>query len=245
MEKKFLLLFGFLLVLFFSIVTAQPSVCDWRGYITINGVLVNTSHVVTSYTNGAQATNGTVFSDGYYILPVPGNNGDNVTFRVCGVVAYPTNVTNQNWSCSDPGYHLLNLSITTLSDSSSCAYNCGCSGGYCCSGICYTGSCPTAAPATIPSGGGGGGGVATTIKITTTTAVASVTTTVAPPATTTILATTTTTVKKPKPGKLEIPGIPTAQVIGILVGVVAIITLVVFILVRFQSIKTRESNPTV
>ncbi len=54
----------------------------------------------------------------------------------------------------------------------------------------------------------------------------------------------TTTVKpKPKTQPLEIPTIPTAQVIGIIVGVVAIISLVVFIIVRIQSTKIRGLEP--
>ena len=165
MKVKFLkILFLFLFI--FPSVFAQPSVRDWRGYITVNGMLANTSYVITSYTNGLQPTNGIIYNDGYYILHVPGSDGDNITFKICGVLAYPTNVTPQVWS-SVTDYTVLNLSITTLPDGSPCTYACGCSGGYCNSGICA--SSPPTTTTTTPSGGGAGTTTTTTITVPTTT----------------------------------------------------------------------------
>lgn len=160
---------------------AQPPVCDWRGYVHVNGSLANTSHIVTSYTNGTSATNGTIYSDGYYILHIPGSSGDNITFYVCGVLAYPTNESTTYWSCGGVGYNELNLTMHTLPDGSSCTYNCGCSGGLCCSGICYSNACPVTATTTAAPGPGGGVPSATTTPTQTPT-----------PAVTTVPVTTTT-----------------------------------------------------
>jgi len=171
MEKRYLYAFPFLLVSIFFLITlasAAPPVCDWRGYAYIDGSLANTSHVITSYTNDSQATNGTLYSTGYYILHVPGNDGNNITFKICGVY---TNATSQTWGCDGVGYHTLNLYINTSANSAACSYACGCSGGYCNSGVCAA-SAPTTSTTTTTSGGGGGGGGTTTVAATTTIAVA-------------------------------------------------------------------------
>jgi PGF-pre-PGF domain-containing protein len=173
MEKKFILLYSFLLVLFLisiQLAQSQPPVCAWRGYarLNISGTVVygNTSHVVTSYTNGSQATNGTIESTGYYRINIPGVNGDNITLKICGV-----NVVQgfQTWSCEAPGYHILNISINTSADGSSCTYACGCSGNYCNSGVCASSPPATTTTTVSESPGGGGGGTTTTIIGTTTT----------------------------------------------------------------------------
>jgi len=179
MEKKIGLFCTSILVAFFlalQITLAQPAICDWRGYAQRNTTSLsnaNTSHVVTSYTNGALATNGTLYSDGYYILHVTGTSGDNITLQICGV-----NVTQgtQTWSCSDPGYHILNISINTSANSAACTYACGCTGGYCNSGVCASSAPTTTTTATTTTIGGGGGGAAAT-----TTTVIGTTTTTLPP----------------------------------------------------------------
>jgi PGF-pre-PGF domain-containing protein len=173
MEKKFTLLYSFLLIFsLFSIQLAQPQppVCAWRGYtkLNISATLVdgNTSHIITSYTNGSQATNGTIESTGYYRINIPGNAGDNITLQVCGV-----NVTQgfQAWSCDSPGYRILNISMNTSADSASCMYACGCSGNYCNSGVCASSPPATTTTTAAPSPGGGGPATTTTVAVTTTT----------------------------------------------------------------------------
>ncbi|MHA1853244.1 MAG: PGF-pre-PGF domain-containing protein [Candidatus Heimdallarchaeaceae archaeon] len=119
-------------VLLSSLASAQPPVCAWRGYAKVNVsgtvILANTSYILTSYTNGSQATNGTIESSGYYRINIPGNPGDNITLQICGV-----NVTQgyQTWSCDDPGYHILNISINTSENGEVCVYDCGCSSNHC------------------------------------------------------------------------------------------------------------------
>ena len=140
MKVKFLLLFAFVLILLAMQVSAQsnqPPVCDWRGYITVDLSLANSNYVITSYTNGSSATNGTIFSSGYYIVPVPGNNGDNITFRVSGVLV---NESTQTWSCGGVGYNTLNLSMNATADGTACTYAGGCTGGYCVHNICRSAS---------------------------------------------------------------------------------------------------------
>jgi PGF-pre-PGF domain-containing protein len=183
MGKKFILLYSFLLALLLTsipIAHSQAPVCAWRGYtkINISGTLVdgNTSHVLTSYTNGAQATTGTIESSSYYMINIPGINGDSITLQICGV-----NVTQgfRTWSCDDPGYHILNISINTSANGASCTYACGCSGGYCNSGVCS--STPSTTTTTSPGGGGGGGTTTTVAATTIVTTTAMATTTTLPP----------------------------------------------------------------
>jgi len=177
MEKKYLCIFSFFLVFIFFLTTfvnAAPPVCDWRGYVTIDGSLANTSHIITSYTNDSQATNGTIFSSGYYVMTVPGDNGGNITFKVCGVYV---NQAYQTWGCGGVGYNTLNLTMNKSSNGAACTYACGCTGGY-----CNSGSCASSAPATtttIISGGSSGG--TTGGSAATTTTVNGTTTTTTPP----------------------------------------------------------------
>jgi hypothetical protein len=254
----------FILLLSVSYGQSPPLPGDWAGYVTINSSTASDGTPIKSYVDGTAAESTTVGAvesgTGYYLIHVTGQSGQNVTFKVCGVSAYPTNTTPQSWSVgphpvgSSPYF---NLSITTLVTGSLCTYSCGCSGGgHCCSGAteytdgsgtgtCQSSTCSaaTTTPTTSPGGGGGGGGGnVTTTKITTTTAVVPKTTTILPKTTTTVRL-TTTTIKKPKPKPLEIYGLPTVQVIGIVVGVIAVIALVVFIFIRIQAAKTTEVKP--
>ena len=241
-----------------------------NGSLASSGTIV-TAHINNASAATATTSTGTVITmpsnQSYYIIDLECASGSNVSLKVWGIWS---NVVDQTctagWHTNGTSY--FNLSISTLSNGNTCSYAAACTSGFCVDGYCcneacngasqdcnvagHEGTCTSTATTTATTapgggpGGGGGGTTTSTIKITTTTAVTPVTTTVAPIKTTTILATTTTvTGKKPKPGKLEIPGIPTVQVIGIIVGVVAIITLVVFIIVRFQSLKTKELKPTV
>ena len=262
-ELTTIIFFSISFILLLSISYGQSLPGDWKGYVTINSSTAPDGTPIKSYVDGTAAESTTVGAvesgTGYYLIHVTGQSGQNVTFKVCGVSAYPTNTTPQSWSVgphpvgSSPYF---NLSITTLAAGSLCTYSCGCSGGYCCSGATEytdgsgTGTCQSSAcsaatttPTTSPGGGGGGGGGGgtntTTTKITTTTRP---TTTTPIQKTTTTFKITTTTVRKP-PKKLEIPALPTVQVIGIIVGVVAVLALVVFIFIRIQAAKTTEVKP--
>jgi hypothetical protein len=271
MNKKISVTFIFFLMICLLFSSVHALYASWNGYVYINGSLASSGTIVTAHINNASAaaattSTGTVVTvpsnQSYYIIDLECAPESNVSLKVWGIWS---NVVDQTctggWHTNGTSY--FNLSISILSNGNTCTYAGGCTSGFCVDGYCcneacsgasedcnvagHLGTCTsTAAPATtVPGGGGGGGGVATTtIKITTTTAVASVTTTAVPSETTSILATTTTTPEgKPKPGKLEISEIPT-QVIGVLVGVVAIISLVVFILIRFHSIKMKELKRT-
>jgi PGF-pre-PGF domain-containing protein len=145
--KKFLI-FSFLLAPFLiSIVLAQESLPgDWKGYAYINGSIAPDGTPVSAVIGTSWVANTTVGAvesgTGYYLIHVPGNSGDKVKFKICGV-----NVTldEQDWS---PGPHpnattgspYINLSITTLADGQSCTYACGCTGGYCVHGYCRSSS---------------------------------------------------------------------------------------------------------
>ena len=243
MNKKFLIICSFFLVIFFfnSALINSQSVCDWRGYIIKDGSLANSSYVVTSYTNGSQATNGTIYDSGYYILPVLGSDeNNNITFKVCGVYVQEA---PQTWSCGSPGYHKLNLTMNATADGTSCTYNCGCTANYCYGGVCGTTTTTTPATTTAPGGGGGGGGgggVTTTTTTTTkpVTTVPGITTTTPgvttkPKPVTTIPPSVTT---KPKRVPLGVE-LSTLQIAGIIVGVVVILALIIFLFVRFQAVK--------
>ncbi len=117
----------------------QPPVCRWDGYITIDGSLTSDTNIVLqSYTNGTlNSYNGTVFSNGFYNIHVPGNDGDNITFKIYGV---SVNEGAQTWNCSAPGYHTMNLSMNRTADGTSCTFDGGCSGGYCVHNYCRSAS---------------------------------------------------------------------------------------------------------
>jgi PGF-pre-PGF domain-containing protein len=127
------------LFLFISILTPVLAVPgDWWGIVQIDGINATKDTIVTAHLNNSSAVAATAYvgavTEWYYLIHVEGNTSDNVTFKVCGVDAYPTNETPQPWSEGD--HPQLNLSITTLADGNNCTYACGCSGGYCVHGYC-------------------------------------------------------------------------------------------------------------
>ncbi len=197
--KQFFFLLSFLSIISLpTVMAAAPPACRWQGYATVNGANVNSSHTITSYTNGSSATNATIFSSGFYVVDVPGSTGYNITFKICGVYV---NQTYQNFSCGGVGYNALNLTMNTSSTSTTCTYACGCTSGYCVDGYCCNsacsddnydcnvagseGTCTSTGTTTTTSGGGGpGSGVpGTTTSTTTTTIIATTTTTTLPPVT--------------------------------------------------------------
>lgn len=189
MERKLLVYPLLLLTLFFILPTlAQtPNLCSYRGYANRSGTAVNTSDIIT-VVGANRPYNATIFSDGSYTLDVEADANANITFQIDGV-----NVAQgyQTFSCGATTLVTQNLSITLLSDGSSCSYSLACSGGYCCSGATQitggagSGTCQSSACSAGGDGGttGGGGGGAATTTTTTTTTVPTTTTTTLPPVT--------------------------------------------------------------
>lgn len=181
MRKDKIFIFAGLLFLTFAVLgMAQTSDIpgDWKGYALINSTIAPDATPVSAYLDGSSsaATSTTVgaveASTGYYLLHVP-RGGINVTFKICGVTAYPSNNTPQTWSAgphpqgSSPYY---NISISTQANGAACTYACGCSGGYCNSNVCAS-SAPTTTTTTSTSSGGGTSVSATTPAAVTTPAV--------------------------------------------------------------------------
>jgi len=248
----------FLLVISFS----NAQYATWAGYVHMSGSLAaNGTYVTAHIDNSSSAAVTTRIAGGEYDPSVPAGyyslaiacTGSQVNFKVCGIN------TNLYEDCID-GYHLngsspnFNLTVTKLS-SGACTYSCACSGGYCCSGAteytdgsgtgtCQSSACSAAAETTTTpgggGGGGGGGGVTTTTTTSPVTTVPGVTTTTPavttkPRPVTTIPPSVTTKPKKPWVS-LGIE-LSTLQIVGIIVGVVVILALVIFLFVRFQSVK--------
>lgn len=132
---------------------------DWKGYASINGTIAPDATPVSAHLDGSSSaavstTVGAVeASTGYYLIHVP--SGINVTFKICGVLAYPSNNTPQTWSAgphpqgSSPYY---NISVNKQANGASCTYACGCTGGYCNSGTCAS-SAPATATTDTSTGG--------------------------------------------------------------------------------------------
>ena len=256
-------LFLMFCLLFFPVNALYAS---WNGYVYINGSLSSSGTQVTAHINNASAATATTSTgsvvtmpnnQSYYIIDLECASGSNVSFKVWDVWS---NVVDQTctagWHTNGTSY--FNLSITTLSNGNTCTYAGSCTSGYCVDGYCCDSACngadqdcnvsgsegtctsTAAVTTTTPSGGGGGGGGAVTTTTTTTTTRV----TTAPGVTTTTPKVTTkpvTTIPpsvttKPKRVPLGIE-LSTLQIAGIIVGVVVILALVIFLFVRFQSVK--------
>jgi PGF-pre-PGF domain-containing protein len=177
-NAPYLAILGILLVLSSLSVAAIPS--SWKGVVRItnatgSNLLATPGTVVWAYLNGGYAASVTTGSiegsqNGYYLIHVEGNPGDNLTFYVNGVGISGVNSSAQPWTMGvNPGLQptdLFNLTISTLADGQTCSYSAACTGGYCCSGgttINARGSSGTCqatvcAAASTPSDTGGGGG---------------------------------------------------------------------------------------
>lgn len=152
----------FLVSLTLASADATPQVPgDWKGYASINSTIASDTTPVSAYLDGSSsaavstAVGAVEANTGYYLIHVP-SGGTNVTFKICGVTAYPSNNTPQTWSAgphpqgSSPYY---NISINTQANGAACTYACGCSGGYCNSNVCAN-SAPAATTTTSPATGG-------------------------------------------------------------------------------------------
>jgi len=154
----------FILVLFSFLVSAAPPAATWWGRVNISNVQYNDSAVIDAYINGVIVAGVLAgeFTADYYHIDVPCDEGDNVSFKVWGLI-----VDQVGQLCSQGSRTELNLTATKLANGVACTYSPACSGGWCCSGAtiingsgsgtCQASAC-TAPSTTTPSTGGGGGG---------------------------------------------------------------------------------------
>ncbi|GEM_PF-1148992 len=159
-------------------VNAQSCCSTYSGFVYINGTLAANGTVVQSVVNGANATNVTNFTvgnigdkgQGYYIVNVPGNPGDNVSFKVNGIAVIAMNGTNASAQPWGIGWRPFNLTMNTSNNGVACFYSGACTTGFCTDGYCCNSACGGASEdcnvagslgtctstATASSGGGGG-----------------------------------------------------------------------------------------
>lgn len=174
----------YLLIFIFAASLAYAMPGSWYGYVTLNGSTASDDAVVDAYISGSIAGTalvGAVQSNGYYLIHVEGNVGDNVSFKI-----YGNNVTQAAQAWATDLQPILNLTATSTANTLACptysgyslptTYNAnpGCTGEYCVhsycrasttycgDGYCDTGetcsSCSGDCGSCSPGGGGGGGG---------------------------------------------------------------------------------------
>ncbi len=169
MIKK-LLVYMLVFVFTASVVYAVPG--SWYGYVTHDAATAADGVVIDAYISSSVAgttTVGTVQSNGYYLIHVAGNVGDNVWFKV-----YGNNVTQaaQVWAAGF-NHPQFNLTATSTANTQTCptytgytagtnVANLGCAGGFCVHDICRAastfcgdGHCDTGETCTADCGGGG------------------------------------------------------------------------------------------
>ena len=179
------------LVVVLPVSNAQTSASWWGNVTIVSGGTTNTSTdgaKVEALINNVSKANTTVgqFTSGYYLVDLTGGNtNDNVTFRVYGIEAHPTNATPQNYTAGDHGQ--LNLLVHLVANTGACPLpypgnsgttHAGCAGGYCVHGYCRAASthcgdgfcdsdesssscsadCGSGSSGGSGGGGGGGGG---------------------------------------------------------------------------------------
>jgi PGF-pre-PGF domain-containing protein len=145
--EKGLLGFFLFFIFFMGPVGAAGPPVDWWGTVTIDGSPVNDSAVVDVHINGSSTISATDIvgtpDSGYYLIHVPCSGGDNVTFRVYGVLV---NQTAQD--CTGLSNEL-NLTMNKTANGVACPLNytgrsgtahSGCSGGYCVHNVCRSAS---------------------------------------------------------------------------------------------------------
>lgn len=189
------------LVLLFSTISIAVSPFFFKGYAHVNGALAPNGTVITVYVNDAptpknsviigQAQFQGVIPTGIYTISFEANTGDNVTFRVNNISLIASNGTNtSSQRLGSLVVENFNLSVNKTADGSACAYDAGCTGGFCVHGTCRsagthcgdgfcdsgesctsdnsacgsgqvcTSGCTTNTTTAPPPAGGGGGGAA-------------------------------------------------------------------------------------
>jgi len=118
MKKIFSFLFIFSLLFIPATFAIGPEdIGDWWGIAEINGIaneygavveaLINEQIVASDITGSPDA--------GYYLIHVPGQHGDMITFKLCGVIVEE----NVEWGS---GNYKLNLSISGTTEGQTCNY---------------------------------------------------------------------------------------------------------------------------
>lgn len=148
MIKKLLVYLPLILIVVSLAYADIPS--SWYGYVTLDSATAADGVIVDAYISGsiaATTTVGAVQSSGYYLMHVPGNVGDSVSFKI-----YGNNVSQaaQTWVAGF-NHPALNLTATSTASGSSCptysgyssgtsVANLGCAGGYCVHDLCRAAS---------------------------------------------------------------------------------------------------------
>jgi hypothetical protein len=152
MKVRLVQIFYFLL--FFSVLvqeamsaTGGGNVGTWYGYVKVNDTIVASDNttVVSAYINststpGGNTTVGAAYCElsnctGFYYIDVQANEGENITFKICGV-----NASQGQQTFSAGPHSLLNLSINKSTNGATCTFACGCLGGYCVHDYCRSSS---------------------------------------------------------------------------------------------------------
>lgn len=176
-KMPFAIFLPFLLTIMFALPAHAQSCCStYVGYVYINGTLAANGTVVQTRVNSDNVTNVTNFTvgdigdkgQGYYIVNVPGNPGDNVSFFVNSMTVIAMNGTNASAQPWGIGWHPFNLTMNTSSNGVACFSAGGCTSGFCTDGYCCNSACTGSSEdcnvagslgtctSTAPSGGGGG-----------------------------------------------------------------------------------------
>lgn len=143
MIKKLLLYLPIILVLISS---AYAIPASWYGYVTLDSSTADDGVIVDAYIDGSIAgttTVGAVQSNGYYLVHVEGNVGDEVSFKIYGNNAAEM---SQAWIAgfNHPSFNVTATSTTnggacptyTGYTSGTSVANLGCAGGYCVHDLC-------------------------------------------------------------------------------------------------------------
>ena len=127
--------------------TGGGNVGTWYGYVKVNDTVVASDNttVVSAYINststiGGNTTVGAAYCElsnctGFYYIDVQANEGENITFKICGV-----NASQGQQTFSAGPHSLLNLSINKSTNGATCTFACGCLGGYCAHDYCRSSS---------------------------------------------------------------------------------------------------------
>jgi len=160
MKNKFILISLFICIL---AIPSFATLVSFRGYVFIDGKNATDGVVVAAYNDSGllQVRNARAVTGGtYYIIDL--DSQGIINFKVAGIDAGSKEI-------GSGGLILLNLSVNSLPENSTCSYDVACSSGFCVHGICRptkpycgdgfcdSGESSSSCPADCPIGGGGGG----------------------------------------------------------------------------------------
>lgn len=99
---------------------------DYWGYTYRNGTITANLPVDVLNLKTGEAVGVASNSEGLYLAHVPGNTGDRLSFKLCGVEA-----AQATWNGTEEPSVYLNLSSTTLANGQACSYDCACTSEHC------------------------------------------------------------------------------------------------------------------